>query len=72
MTADIFTQARSAKLFKPEPIAQETLDTLIEWVKWSPSESNSWPFRVVFVQSESAKAREKATDRLRVNERILI
>jgi len=57
MTADIFTQARSAKLFKPEPIAQETLDTLIEWVKWSPSESNSWPFRVVFVQSESAKAR---------------
>lgn len=57
MTTNIFTEARSAKLYKDQPIAQETLNTLIEWVKWSPSESNSWPFRVLFVQSDAAKAR---------------
>lgn len=57
MTTDIFTKARSAKIFKPKPIAHETLEQLVEYVKWSPSESNSWPFRVVFVQSDEARAR---------------
>lgn len=57
MIPDIFTTARSAKVYTTEPVSNAQLHQLYEWVKWSPSESNSWPLRLTFVRSDEQRQR---------------
>ncbi len=57
MTLDIFTEARSAKVFHDTPVTVDQLKSLYEVAKWAPSESNSCPMRLTFVHSDAAKAK---------------
>ncbi|UAA37512.1 nitroreductase [Paraneptunicella aestuarii] len=52
---DIVQQRRSIRNFKPDPVAQETLDALLSQALESPSSSNSQPFKVAIAQGEIAK-----------------
>jgi 3-hydroxypropanoate dehydrogenase len=52
----LLRDARSFSEFKPDPVSDETLRALYDWVKWGPTTANSQPQRIVFVRSEEAKA----------------
>lgn len=53
----IFAEARSHHAWTSRPVAEETLRSLYEVMKWGPTSVNSLPARVVFVQSEAARAK---------------
>lgn len=57
----VFRAARTFNKFSPEPVANETLRALYDLCKWGPTSANAQPMRVVFVKSESAKARLRDT-----------
>ena len=57
MHADVFTQARSAKTYTDTPVEPEQIRALYDLSKWAPTESNTCPMRLLFIQSEAAKAR---------------
>ena len=48
----------SIRKFKPEPVPQETLLSLIDTAKWSPSYKNSQPWEIVIISGEK---KEKLT-----------
>jgi 3-hydroxypropanoate dehydrogenase len=54
-TEQLFTEARTANGFLPEPIAESTLRELYELVKWAPTSANASPARFVFVQTPEGK-----------------
>jgi 3-hydroxypropanoate dehydrogenase len=56
-TARLFSAARTANGYGPEPVADETLRHLYDLLKWGPTSANSSPARFVFVRSAEAKAR---------------
>jgi 3-hydroxypropanoate dehydrogenase len=56
-TEQLFDHARTHNAFLPEAIADSTLRTLYDLMKWGPTSANSSPARWVFVRS--AKAKEK-------------
>lgn len=53
----LFTDARTANAFSPDPVPDETLAELWELAKWPPTAVNSQPMRVVFVRTQEGKAR---------------
>jgi len=53
----LFTQARTANGYRPEPVPDETLHALYELLKWGPTSANCSPARLAFVRSDEAKAR---------------
>lgn len=53
----LFTQARTANSFSPDPVDEETLRSIWELTKWAPTGGNTNPLRVLYVRSEEAKAR---------------
>lgn len=53
----LFTDARTANTFSPEPVDDATLSAVWELAKWPPTAANTQPLRVVFVRSEEGKAR---------------
>jgi len=55
--ATLFTDARTANAFSPEPVAPELLARLAELSHLGPTAVNANPLRVVFVQSAEAKAK---------------
>jgi 3-hydroxypropanoate dehydrogenase len=55
----IFRTARTHRAWLNKPIADETLRTMYELMKWGPTSSNSSPARVVFVRSAAAKEKLK-------------
>ena len=57
MNADVFTQARSAKIYTDTPVDPAKLRALYDLAKWAPTESNTCPMRLLFIQSKDAKAR---------------
>lgn len=59
-TAQLFTDARTAIGFRPEPVPDALLHELYELLKWGPTSANSSPARFVFVRSPEAKARLEA------------
>ncbi len=59
-TAQLFTDARTAIGYTPEPVSDAQLHALYELLKWGPTSANSSPARFVFVRSADAKARLEA------------
>lgn len=57
MIEQIFTQARSGKIYTDAAMTQADIHALYEIAKWAPSESNTCPMRLVFAHSDEAKAR---------------
>src|SRR5271156_4567242 len=55
--AQLFTEARSHHAWLREPISEEALRSLYELTKWGPTSVNSSPMRILFVQTEAAKAK---------------
>ncbi len=59
-TAQLFTDARTAIGYRPEPVPDALLHELYELLKWGPTSANSSPARFVFVRTPEAKARLEA------------
>ena len=57
MHTEVFTQARSAKLYTDTPVDPAQIQALYDVAKWAPTESNTCPMRLLFIQSKDAKAR---------------
>lgn len=55
--AQLFTEARTATLYQPQPVSDNTLRQLYELMKWGPTAANSCPARLVFVRSADAIAK---------------
>jgi 3-hydroxypropanoate dehydrogenase len=55
--AQLFTDARTANTFSPEPVTDEQLRAIFELVKWPPTSANTQPLRVVYIRSTEAKER---------------
>ena len=53
----LFTDARTANSFAPDPVSDETLAAVWELAKWPPTAANTQPLRVTFVRTPEAKAR---------------
>jgi 3-hydroxypropanoate dehydrogenase len=53
----LFTNARTANGYLPQPVADDTLRQLYDLVKWGPTSANCSPARLQFVRSAAAKAR---------------
>lgn len=53
----LFTEARTANSFSPEPVDDETLRAIWELAKWPPTAANTNPLRVLYVRTEDGKAR---------------
>ncbi len=59
-TAQLFTAARTAIGYRPDPVPDELLHQLYDLMKWAPTSANSSPARVVFVRTPEGKARLEA------------
>ncbi len=55
--AVLFTEARTANKFLPEPVPEALLRRLVELTTLGPTSANSSPMRIVFVVSPEAKER---------------
>jgi 3-hydroxypropanoate dehydrogenase len=53
----LFTEARTAIGFSPEPVPDETLRAIYDLMKWGPTSANCTPARIAFVRTPEAKAR---------------
>jgi 3-hydroxypropanoate dehydrogenase len=53
----LFRAARSIHAFKDVPVADATLNSLHELLKWGPTAFNAQPARFVFLRSTAGKAR---------------
>jgi 3-hydroxypropanoate dehydrogenase len=53
----LFHGARTVNSFDERPVTDEQLRDIFELVHWAPTAANSNPLRVLFVQTESGKAR---------------
>jgi nitroreductase len=58
---DVVKGRRSIRKYEEKEIPQETLDTLLEAVRWSPSWANTQCWEIVVVKSAETKAALQAT-----------
>lgn len=56
-STNIFTEARTHHAWLDRPVPEELLRKVYELARWGPTSLNSLPMRVVFLTSESARAR---------------
>jgi len=52
----LFREARTPNDWMPEPIADDTVRTLYDLLKWGPTSANASPARFVWVRSPEGKA----------------
>jgi nitroreductase len=52
----LFTTARTASTFSPEPVSDAQVEALYELAKWGPTSMNTQPMRLVLARSAEAKA----------------
>jgi nitroreductase len=55
----LFREARSFSYWQDKPVSEQQCRELYDLMKMGPTAANSCPARIVFVQSEAAKARLK-------------
>src|SRR5262245_4589212 len=55
----IFRTARTQNKWRDEPVSDEQLQALYDLMRWGPTSANSFPLRIVFVKSPTAKERLK-------------
>jgi 3-hydroxypropanoate dehydrogenase len=53
----LFTDARTANSFAPEPVTDAELREIWELAKWPPTAANIQPLRVLYVRTDAGKAR---------------
>lgn len=55
----LFREARSYNAWQDRAVSDAQLQQMYELMKWGPTSANSSPARIVFIKSETAKARLK-------------
>jgi len=63
----LFTQARSANTFTDTPVTEGQLRDIYELFHYAPTQSNTNPMRILFVQSPEARAHWRAYQQLAPN-----
>ncbi len=53
----LFSAARTANTFSPEPVSDAQIEALYELAKWGPTSMNTQPLRLVLARSAEAKAK---------------
>jgi nitroreductase len=53
---DAIKARRSIRKFKPDPVSEESLVTVLEGVKWAPSWANTQCWEVIVIHDEKIKA----------------
>jgi 3-hydroxypropanoate dehydrogenase len=53
----LFTHARTANSFAPEPVTDAELREIWELAKWPPTAANIQPLRVLYIRTDAGKAR---------------
>lgn len=53
----LFTEARTANTFSPEPVTDEELASIWELAKWAPTAANTQPLRVLYVRPGPGRER---------------
>jgi 3-hydroxypropanoate dehydrogenase len=53
----LFTQARTANTFSPEPVSDQELAEIWDLAKWAPTAANMQPLRVLYIRTDEARAR---------------
>lgn len=53
----LFTEARTANSFSPEPVSDAQIEALYELAKWGPTSMNTQPMRLVLARTAEAKAK---------------
>lgn len=53
----LFFQARTYYAWLPRPVSEEQLHAIYDLLKWGPTSANGCPMRILFLQTEEAKAR---------------
>ena len=53
----LFTAARTANTFSPEPVSDEQLRAITDLAKWPPTMANTNPLRILFLRTAEAKDR---------------
>ena len=53
----LFSQARTANTFSPEPVTDDQVKALYELAKWGPTSMNTQPMRLVLARSAEAKGK---------------
>lgn len=56
-TEQLFTEARTQNGYRDLPVADDTLRTLYDLMKWGPTAANSTPARLCFVRTAQARER---------------
>jgi 3-hydroxypropanoate dehydrogenase len=55
--AALFTEARTANTFSPEPVSDAELTEIWELARWAPTSANVQPLRVTYLRTPEAKER---------------
>jgi 3-hydroxypropanoate dehydrogenase len=53
----LFTAARTANTFSPDPVSDEQLRAITDLAKWPPTMANTNPLRILFLRTPQAKDR---------------
>jgi 3-hydroxypropanoate dehydrogenase len=53
----LFTEARTANTFRPDPVSDEQLTEIWELARWAPTSANVQPLRIVYLRTAEGKAR---------------
>lgn len=53
----LFREARTHYAWLPQPVSEEKLRAIYDLMKWAPTSANASPMRILFLQSDEAKAR---------------
>ncbi len=58
-------ERRSVRKYRPEPVTEEALNTILEAARWAPSWTNSQCWRLILVQDRETKSKLAETLRSR-------
>jgi nitroreductase len=54
---ELMSARRSVRAFKPDPVTDEAVRTVIEAARWAPSSANSQPWDIIIVRDQSTRER---------------
>jgi hypothetical protein len=52
---ELVKKRRSCRRFKPDPVPDEYIDTIIEVARWAPSGANSQPWEFIVIRNDDVK-----------------
>ena len=56
---DAMSSLRAVRRLKPDPIAEDVLERVLQAAAWAPTGGNMQPFKIVVAESDAVKAQIK-------------